>query len=82
MKAIKIIGLLTGLSFVAYLIINAIQEIIIMYEANDDIDPFEMENKVFEQIANERKNRNDWYCYILNYCVRVCVYVVSNAQIY
>lgn len=58
MKTIKVIGLLTGLSFIAYLIINAIQEIIIAYEANDDIDPVEMENKVFEQIANERKNRN------------------------
>ncbi|MDW4175318.1 hypothetical protein QI193_02750 [Staphylococcus saprophyticus] len=58
MKTIKVIGLLTGLSCIAYLIINAIQEIIIAYEANDDIDPAEMENKVFEQIANERKNRN------------------------
>ena len=58
MKAVKFIGVLTGLSCVAYLMINAIQEIIVAYEANDDIDLTEMENKVFEQIANERKNRN------------------------
>ena len=58
MKAIKVIGVLTGLSCIAYLMINIIQEIIVAYEANDDIDLTEMEKEVFEQIANERKNRN------------------------
>lgn len=58
MKLIKVIGLLSGLGIVAYVLTLIAQEIAVYALANDDIDPVEIENKVFEEIANERKNRN------------------------
>ncbi|WP_270893075.1 hypothetical protein [Staphylococcus saprophyticus] len=58
MNIIKIIGMLSGLSFVAYILMLVAREIVKYAQANDDIDPVEIENRVFEEIANERKNRN------------------------
>lgn len=58
MNIIKIIGLLSGLSLVAYFLVLVAREIAVYAQANDNIDPAEIENRVFEEIANERKNRN------------------------
>lgn len=58
MKLIKKIGLLSGLSVVAYFIVSTIQEIIVAYEANDDIDMQDLEDEIFKQREIERGKHN------------------------
>lgn len=58
MNLIKTIGLLSGLSIVAYFIINTIQEIVVVYEANDDIDMQDLEDVLFKQREIERSKHN------------------------
>lgn len=79
MNIIKIIGLLSGLSFVAYILVLVAREIVIYAQANDDIDPVEIENRVFEEIANERKNRNAWYSNLFHNYYRFRIYGISDA---
>ncbi|MDW3783652.1 hypothetical protein QI349_02750 [Staphylococcus saprophyticus] len=58
MKLIKTIGLLSGLSVVAYFIVSTIQEIVVVYEANDDIDMQDLEDVIFKQREMERGKHN------------------------
>lgn len=58
MRLIKVIGWLSGLSVIAIFIINAMQEIIVAYEANDNIDMQDLEDEIFRQREIERGKHN------------------------
>lgn len=59
MKLIKVIGWLSGLSIIAYYITITIQDILVIHEANDDIDYKALEDEIFKQIELERGRYND-----------------------
>lgn len=58
MKLIKVIGWLSGLSIIAYYITITIQDILVVNEANDDIEFRKLEDEIFKQIELERGRHN------------------------
>lgn len=58
MSFIKIISLLTGLSIISFIIFAIINNIIVICEANDDVDLQDLEDEIFRRIEQEKRLRN------------------------
>ncbi|HDP5827266.1 hypothetical protein ACWEXK_12305 [Staphylococcus xylosus] len=58
MNYIKIIGLLTGLSIISFIAFAIINNIIVICEANDDVDLQDLEDEIFRRIQQEKGCRN------------------------
>lgn len=58
MRFIKIIGLLTGLSIISFITFAIINNIIVICEANDDVDLQDLEDEIFRRIQQEKGCRN------------------------
>lgn len=57
MRLVKILGWLSGLSIIAYIIVIIVNEIAVYALANDDVDVVAIEDEIFKERQKEREAR-------------------------